>query len=61
MEPITCDNVKCGILVCADAWYDTNAYKLAGADIIITAWPVVGDLLRWLGSVVPIQVNCDSL
>ena len=43
MEPIVCDNVKCGILVCADAWYDTNAYKLAlaGADIIIlpAAWP----------------------
>jgi len=43
IKPIVCNKVKCGVLVCADAWYDTNAYKLAlaGAEIIIlpAAWP----------------------
>ena len=43
LEPICCDGHSYGVLVCADAWYDTNAYKLAaaGAEIIfvIAAWP----------------------
>ena len=43
LEPVVCDELKIGVLVCADAWFGENAEKLAkaGAEaiVVIAAWP----------------------
>ncbi len=43
LEPIECGQLKAGVLVCADAWYQENALRLKekAADILVmmAAWP----------------------
>lgn len=46
LEPVSCDDITTGILICSDSWYEDNAVTLAGkgAEVIIVpaAWPPGG-------------------
>ena len=43
LEPVVCDELKIGVLVCADAWFGENGEKLANAGseaiVVVAAWP----------------------
>ncbi|HWR09212.1 carbon-nitrogen hydrolase family protein [Sporomusa sp.] len=46
LEPIVCGDIRAGILICADSWYEENAITMAdkGAAVIVVpaAWPPGG-------------------